>query len=338
MPLKFISQDLGKIRADVIVYPADPLPAEDHEASAALRALNHARMQLGEMSRGDVRFTEADGLHAKYIFHTVRPLYTDGSEMEVQVFRNIIRRCLKLAAQLECETIVFVMSDTDSSWWPQAEALRIVREVLLQDSHVFDLHVTMALSSEEDAAVDDLLLQKIHAYIEQNIVTPIPQPMYSAGPGRRPMKMPKVLHSKLRAAMKEELSLDSMLMPEDAAMPDLDRIIAQASETFQERLFRLIDERGMEDPDVYRRANIDRRLFSKIRGDRQYRPSKENVIAFCLALELNIDDASDLMRRAGYAFSPSRKKDLILKFCIEQEVYNLMDVNEILFRFDEKCI
>ncbi len=104
------------------------------------------------------------------------------------------------------------------------------------------------------------------------------------------------------------------------------------SDTFSTKLFHLIDQRGLEDVDVYKRANIDRKLFSKLRK-KDYHPSKKTVISLALALKLNLDEAIDLLRYAEYALSPNDKADTIIKFCFTKPVYELMTVNELLYQY-----
>ena len=118
----------------------------------------------------------------------------------------------------------------------------------------------------------------------------------------------------------------------------LDGIVGETGETFQQMLFRLIDRKGLKDPDVYKRANIDRKLFSKIRSNPNYKPKKNTVLAFAVALELNLDETVDLLRSAGYAFMPSSKSDLIVRYCIVHKIYNIFDINTYLFDYEEPIL
>lgn len=118
----------------------------------------------------------------------------------------------------------------------------------------------------------------------------------------------------------------------------LDGIVGETGETFQQMLFRLIDRKGLKDPDVYKRANIDRKLFSKIRSNPNYKPKKNTVLAFAVALELNLDETVDLLRSAGYAFMPSSKSDLIVSYCIVHKIYNIFDINTYLFDYEEPIL
>lgn len=116
--------------------------------------------------------------------------------------------------------------------------------------------------------------------------------------------------------------------------PDLSDLIINQDETFQEMLFRLIDSKGLKDSIVYTKASVDKRLFSKIRSDKDYHPSKNTVILLCLALELQLDTALDLLKKSGYTLSNSRKEDIIVKYFIENNDFNILKVNEALYDYD----
>jgi len=119
---------------------------------------------------------------------------------------------------------------------------------------------------------------------------------------------------------------------------NLQDVIKHVGETFQERLLRLIDEKGLTDPEVYKKANIDRKLFSKIRCTPDYKPRKRTVIALAVALELNLDETVDLLGRAEMALSPGSKADLIVEYCISNQIYDIYEINTILLKYDQPLL
>ena len=123
-----------------------------------------------------------------------------------------------------------------------------------------------------------------------------------------------------------------------ASRPSLSDVMTHVGENFREMLLRLIDEKGLSDPYVYKRANLDRKLFSKIRCNPDYCPSRKTVIALAIALELTLDETSDLLSRAGYAFSPGSKADLIVEFCILNKIYDIFEVDTLLFKYGQPTL
>jgi len=161
------------------------------------------------------------------------------------------------------------------------------------------------------------LLERLAQYIEEN---------YTGEPERR-----------LESTVFYDAALE-MPLPLAAHKASLEEVLDHVGESFQERLLRFIDERGLTDPEVYKAANLDRKLFSKIRCNKDYVPKKKTIAALALALKLNLDDAQDLMLSAGYQLTSSSRADLIVMFCLENKVYNIYDVNDLLDRWGEQTL
>ena len=131
--------------------------------------------------------------------------------------------------------------------------------------------------------------------------------------------------------MRKSFSMETEYNCAPSFIRSLDSAISEVSETFQETLLRMIDERGLKDPEVYHRANISRKHFSKIRSSRDYHPGKKTVLSFAIALELSLDETVDLLARAGYAFSPSSREDSAIRYFIQEGIYDIYDINVALF-------
>ncbi|MGM9808773.1 MAG: hypothetical protein ACI31I_03515 [Bacilli bacterium] len=110
----------------------------------------------------------------------------------------------------------------------------------------------------------------------------------------------------------------------------LDDVIEEATDSWQKTVFKIIDRKNFKDPDVYKRASISKQTFSKIRSDENYQPTKDTAIQMCLGLKLNLDDSLDLLAKAGYTLSLSIERDLVIRYCIEESIYNVFNINLIL--------
>ena len=332
MAFNIIRQDIARAEADAIVISANTAPRDGGGGDSAVYAaagrekLLAAREEIGILNPGDAKATPAFDLHAKYIIHVKAPKWLDGNHGEGEMLRACYRNALHLAEELKCESVVFPLLSSGRYRFPEALSMSIARDEIRSFVETSDMTVTLAVY---DAAAFNLSKQ-----LETNIVSYIDDHYVEAHGWRRESSsfmMPQAKGS----AMPE----DSVSFPKEVnAFCSLEDVLRRKEETFTEMLLRMIDERGLKDSEVYKKANIDRKLFSKIRSDINYHPKKKTVLALCFALSLSIRDALELLSRSGYALSPSSRADLIICYCLENEIYDIFEVNEILFRFDEPLL
>ena len=325
MPFKIIRDDITRVKADVIVNTANPMPVygrgtdEAIYSAAGREELLEVRKKIGEMSPGEAAVSEAFALPAKYIIHTCGPEWIDGEHQEKDILRSCYRKSLYLARQLGCQSIAFPLISTGSYGFPRS----LGPEIALDEIRTFlkkeEMDVILVVYDKQSFALSKSLTDRVESYIDDLYVQEH-MPVYAAGGFTNKRK---------------KSSLPGNLYRPEEEPADF---VEQTQETFQEKLLRMIDERGLTDVEVYKRANIDRKLFSKIRCNPEYHPRKETVLALAAALHLNLDETRDLLQRAGKALSPADKADVIVQFCIENEVYDIYEINALLFMYDQPLL
>ena len=393
MAFQIVRNDITKITADAIVNTANPEPtfmagtdAAVYMAAGAEKLLEERR-KIGPIEEGEVAVTPAFGLNAKYIFHTVGPVWQGGDKGEKDTVKSCYENCLKKAVELNIGSIAFPLISTGVYGFPKAEALIIATTVFSEFLADHEMDITLAVFDNESFELSGRIFAGINEYIDEHYVENKTDEEYGfAGASvsgaalnveayracrdesfdvpeeaaedaveaeEAPVEKPR-LRSHLggltnrqnysRAEERNAMEIPAEAEPVAAmgAAPakkrSLDDVMKNLTETWSESLLRLIDEKGFTDVEVYKRANVDRKLFSKIRTDKYYQPKKSTALGFVLALKLNIDEAKDFLGRAGYAFSPSSKTDLIVQYFIENEVYEIMTINLALYEHDEPLL
>lgn len=328
MPLKIIRNDITKMETDAIVNAANTnLQMGGGVCGAIFNAAGVEELQkecneIGGCNIGEAVITKGYKLPAKYIIHTVGPIWKGGNYNEDKLLYNAYRSSLNLALEYNIESISFPLISSGIYGYPKDQALRIaisaIGEFLLK--HYLDVY--LVVYGRDTVLLSEKLFSKIEKYIDDNYIEKVDRNLQIY---------------ELQEAEYEE-SIQKLQKPTIKGKRKLVDVLEQIEETFSEMLLRLIDDKGLTDVEAYKRANVDRRLFSKIRGDKDYRPSKATAIAFAISLELNLDETRDLLSRAGYALSPSSKFDLIIEFHIEEKNYNIYEINEALFSFDQQLL
>ncbi len=317
MPLEIIRNDITKVHADAIVNAADPSLLGGGGTDGAIHRAAGPELlaecrTLGGCKAGEAKITKGYRLPAKYVIHTVGPVWHDGSSGEEKLLSDCYRNSLELAKKHKLESVAFPLISSGTFGYPRDKALSAaisaIGEFLLKN----DMTVYLVVYDSASFMLSEKLFSSIKQYIDDNYIEE------RASNFSRDRTKENFARDSANAARRRERSLDD--------------VVKNLDETFSQMLLRLIDEKGMKDSETYKKANIDRKLFSKIRNDIYYKPSKQTAVAFAVALELNLDETRDLLARAGLALSRSCHFDMIIQYFIEHHNYDIFVINEALFK------
>lgn len=329
MPFEIVRNDIVNMKVDAIVNTANPKPIIGDGTDRAIHCkagerLLFARKEIGDIAIGTSKITPAFDLNARYVIHTAGPIWKDGKSGEEALLASCFKNSLRLAKEKDCESIAFPLISSGSYGFPKPIALQIaVREIsafLLEN----EMQVYLVVFGKQSFELSEKLFKSVSSYIDENYVSDKMSLEYGT--------------SKVRRFDYEEMLLSESSYEITSKMPNLDGMLNNLDKGFSETLLDLIDRTGKKDSEIYKRANVDRKLFSKIRNNVNYKPSKATALAFAIALELDLDETSDLLSRAGYALSQSSKFDVIVKYFIENKKYDIFEINSALFRFDQPLL
>ena len=342
MPLEIVRNDITVMRVDAIVNAAN-----EHLlmgggvcgaifAAAGAEALTKACAKIGYCKTGDAVLTRGFALPAKYVIHAVGPVWRGGAEGETELLAACYDSALALARRQGIRSIAFPLISSGIYGFPKDVALSVATAQIGAFLRENEMQVYLVVFDRASFQLSEQRYRSIQSFIDDRAVFAT-ETLYA----RRFDSIPP--SSEIPAAAKMPAPCGSIESTTSHHMPapskkTLEQMLQRAGEGFTQRLLRLIDERGMTDPEVYQRANLDRRLFSKIRSNRDYRPAKNTALALAVALRLNLDETADLLRRAGYALSPSSRADLIVEYFLREENYDIFEINEALFAFDESLL
>lgn len=319
MPFEIVRNDIAYMQVDAIVNTANPKPIIGPGVDSAIHKmagdeLLEARKQIGEISVGDSRITEAFQMHAKYVIHTVGPIWNGGLNQETELLRSCYRNSLELALKYGCESIAFPLISTGAYGFPKEQALEIALSTISIFLMYHEMLVYLVVFDKTAYALSEKLFKTIETFIdekyaEENMVRQRRQREDMRGTGlfkRRERSLVHMLHN--------------------------------VDNTFSEALLQWIIKKGKTDPEVYKKANVDRKLFSKIKNNKNYRPSKGNAVALAVGLELNLAETKELIGKAGYALTHSSKFDIIIEYFILHGDYDVFEINEVLFAFEQPLL
>ena len=338
MPLEIVRNDITKMKVDAIVNAANESLLGGGGVDGAIhRAAGSGLLAecrtLGGCKTGKAKITGGYNLPAKYVIHTVGPIYEDGKHGEKALLESCYRESLALAKEHSCETIAFPLISSGVYGYPKDQALKVAIDVI-SDFLLLENEMTVYVVIFDKAAykISEKLFSDIAEYIDDNYVDEHTDYHRESIRMNAPMA-PRAKRKKADIDFLEICDCKAMV-----AEDDLDAKLRQIDESFSQMLLRKIDEKGMTDAECYKKANIDRKLFSKIRSDVHYKPSKPTALAFAISLELSLAETEDMLRKAGFALSHSNKFDIIIEYFISKGNYNIFEINEALFAFDQSLL
>lgn len=313
MPLRMVRNDITTMRVDAIVNAANEsllggggVDGAIHRA-AGPQLLAECRT-LGGCRTGQAKITGGYRLPARYVIHTVGPVWRGGRYGEKELLVSAYRTSLELAVAHDCQTVAFPLISSGVYGYPKDQALNVAVDTIAAFLQDHELTVYLVIFDRAAYTIGEKRFADIAAYLDARYAQDRQEPT-------------------------------SFSMASAQSVPDgLNEALKTMDESFSQMLLRKIDERGMTDVQCYKKANLDRRLFSKIRSDIHYRPSRATAMALAVALELPLDEARELLQTAGFAFSHASKSDIIVEYFIAHQNYNIFEINEALFAFDQELL
>lgn len=327
MPLTFLHQNIVDIKVDAIVNAANTNLLKGSGVcgaifnAAGMNQLHEACQKLAPIETGQAVITSGFNLPSKYIIHAVGPIYKDGLQNEKQLLSDAYINSMKCAIDNHCESIAFPLLSSGIYGYPKAEALSIATDSIKSFIETHELDVYLMIYDLNTFEVDKELLNQINEYLQFNYE-------------EEALELKQVLYRESQSSagpFYEEDKASSFEKEDEPWLSHLD-------ESFSQSLLKLIDLKGKTDIEVYKKANLDRKLFSKIRSDKSYMPSKTTALALAIALELSFEETNDLLRCAGFTLSNSQKLDVIVTYFIKHKDYDIYKINTVLFSYDLKTL
>lgn len=324
MSFKILRNNITKVRAEAIVNTANPMPAVGRGADTAVyeaagwEKLLAARKEIGVIERGQSAWTPAFNLKkhgVKYIIHTIGVFYQDGNHGEKEILRSCYKTALKTAVELNCKSVAIPLLATGNYRFPKDLALQIAVDEISRFLLEHEVDVLLVVYDIESYKISEKLFDDIEDFLFDNLDG---YDLKAAG----------------------AVNLEPVHYAEKEITPiDVDAFIRSSKDklNFQNNLMQLIADRKLDNVTVYKKACIDKKFFSKIISNKDYVPKKHTVMALGLALELPLEEYESFLASAGYAFMPSSKFDLIIKYCVMNQIYNLINVDVILDDHGEEC-
>lgn len=330
MPLEIIREDITRLKTDAIVHSTNSKLKKGSGSSNAIFILAgednliHALNEKGCCAPGEAIITPGFNLSAQFIIHTVGPIWKGGYHQEAQVLESCYRNVLTCALNNHLTSIAFPLISAGSYGYPKDEALKIAISTIQSFLFEHEMMVYLVVYDKQVYQLSTQLFNSVKQYIDDNYVE------NNLSDFR--LRDFEMNTTQLRYSKRESTVLNS------DRLPSIDDLFEQLDKSFSETLLSLIDKKNMSDVETYKRANISKAHFSKIRSRKDYRPTKTTVLAFCVALQLNLKECENLLEKAGFSLSNSSKLDLIVKYFILRKNFDIFEINKVLFEYDQTLL
>ena len=349
MPLFIINDDITKLKVDAIVNAANEsllggggVDGCIHRAAGP--ELLKECITLNGCPTGKAKITKGYKLPAKYVIHTVGPIWGGGNKGEEELLKSCYNESLKLAVENKCQSIAFPMISAGIYGYPKYLAMKVAQNTIndfiskLED----DIDVYIVLFGKDTSDFFDIE-KGIKSYLDKNLITDktniFDWAINACTVGVASVGAPAAL---LKSAFRKEKVFESC----ESCSPktSLDDALNNSEESFSSMIMRKIQESGIDEVSCYKAANLNKQIFSKIRssaGENDsdiYQPTKATALSFAIALKLNLEESKNLLGKAGYAFSKNNKTDIIVEYCISNHITDIFKVNEILYSYGQPVL
>lgn len=338
MPFQIIHNNITKMKTEAIVNAANTkLLSGGGVCGAIFEAAGETTLQkecneIVNCEVGQAVITKGYKLNAKYIIHAVGPIWRDGNYNEAKYLKSAYRNSLQIAKDKKLKSISFPLISSGTYGYPKEEALSIAVSTIKEFLDTNDMDIYLVVFDRKSVCISKEIYNNITHYIN-SYYEDYNYPPCSSSLGLGIGGLTGAITSSLSKSLSEKRELRDHINKRK-----LEDILNNVDESFSSMVLRLILQKGKEEIDVYKKANMDRKLFSKIRSNKNYRPKKNTAISLAIALELSLDETKDLLEKAGYTLSPSYKFDLIIQYFVESREYDIYKINEALFNFEEPLL
>ncbi|MBR5521192.1 MAG: O-acetyl-ADP-ribose deacetylase [Oscillospiraceae bacterium] len=339
MPFLLVRNDITKMKVDAIVNAAKNSLLGGGGVDGAIHRAAGPRLleecaTLGGCETGKAKITKGYNLPAKYVIHTVGPVWNGGAYHEKDLLVSCYRSSMTIAKEYSCESVAFPLISSGAYGYPKDQAIRVAIDTIKEFLSENEMMVYLVVFDKISVSASSKMRLDIQQYIDDRYVEEHGnfrriRPLYSASYS---------IDMDEDGWAYSERSARTAAPKSDMPSRSLSEYLKRMDESFSEMLLRKIKEKGMTEVECYKKANIDRKLFNKIKNNKNYKPSKPTVIAFAISLRLSLPETEDMLRKAGLALSHSSKFDIIIEYFIRSKNYDVFDINEALYEFDQPLL